>query len=168
MISHLIIPRSKERVHTPASLFYQLRNTLIEKKLLTQINEESKINAGQIVEFTVKLKRNPIIEIMDMMTEMMSMAVLFDDQKSGSGKGGKGKSNESAQTKKQMEDFSKALKSGNTVDLTASDLPSGHKAVITVESLYLNDPFMSDLVDGEFKVVGKVVRSIEDDSESIN
>lgn len=155
----------EERVHTPASLFYQLRNTLVAKKLLTQINEESKINAGQIVEFTVKLKRNPIIEIMDMMTEMMSMAVLFDDQKSG---GGKGKSNENAQTKKQMEDFSKALKSGNTVDLTASDLPSGHKAVITVEALYLNDPFMSDLVDGEFKVVGKVVRSIADSSESIN
>jgi len=158
----------EERVHTPASLFYQLRNTLVERKLLTKISEESKIVAGQIVEFTVKLKRNPIIETMDMMTEMMSMAVLFDDQKSGVGKGGKGKSNENTQTKKQMDDFSKALKSGNTVDLTASDLPSGHKAVITVESLYLNDPFMSDLVDGEFKVVGKVVRSITDSSESIN
>lgn len=158
----------EERVHTPASLFYQLRNTLVEKKLLKKISENSEIGAGQIVEFTVKLRRNPIIEIMDMMTEMMSMAVLFDDQKSGGGKGGRGKYNENSQTKKQMEDFSKALKSGNTVDLTASDLPSGHKAVITVESLYLNDPFMSDLVDGEFKVVGKVVRSILDSSESIN
>lgn len=158
----------EERVHTPASLFYQLRTTLVEKKLLQQVDEGSQVKAGQIVEFTVKLKRNPIIEIMDTMTEMMSMAVLFEGEKSNGSKGGKGKANENAQLKKQMEEFSKALKSGNTVDLTASDLPSGHRAVITVESLYLNDPVMSDLVDGEFKVVGKVVRSIEDDSESIN
>ncbi|HCR96570.1 MULTISPECIES: DUF6414 family protein [Halomonas] len=161
----------EERVHTPASLFYQLRNTLSEKQLLKQIGEGSQINAGEIVEFTVKLKRNPIIEIMDTVTEMMSIAVLFEDKpqnNSKGGKAGKGKSDENSQIKKQMEDFSKALKSGNTVDLTASNLPSGHKAVITVESLYLNDPVMSDLVDGEFKVVGKVVRSISDASESIN
>ncbi|MCG5529077.1 MULTISPECIES: hypothetical protein [Halorhodospira] len=161
----------EERVYTPASLFYQLRTTLSEKNLLQKIDEGSCIKAGEIVEFTVKLKRNPIIEIMDTLTEMMSMAVLFEDKPSSNGKGGKtgkGKPNENAQIKKQMEEFSQALKSGNTVDLTASDLPSGHKAVITVESLYLNDPVMSDLVDGEFKVVGKVVRSIGNSSESIN
>lgn len=161
----------EERVHTPASLFYQLRNTLSEKNLLQQVDKESHIYAGQIVEFTVKLKRNPIIEIMDTMTEMMSMAVLFEDKSLSNGTGGKAikrKPNENVQIKKQMEEFSQALKSGNTLDLTASELPSGHKAIITVESLYLNDPVMSDLVDGEFKVVGKVVRSIGDSSESIN
>lgn len=161
----------EERVHTPASLFYRLRTTLAEKKILNQVSEGAQIKAGEIVEFTVKLKRNPIIEVMDSITEMMSIAVLFEDKSPSNGKGGKavkGRTNENAQIKKQMEEFSQALKSGNTVDLTASNLPSGHRAVITVESLYLNDPVMSDLVDGEFKVVGKVVRSISDTSESIN
>ncbi len=67
-----------------------------------------------------------------------------------------------------METFSEGLKSGNTIDITASKLLSGHAAVITLESTYLNDPAMSDLVDGEFKVIGKVIRSIGDSGESIN
>lgn len=159
----------EERVHTPASLFYQLRNTLLDKGYLQQVESHSTIRSGDIVEFTVKLKRNPIIETMDTMNEIMSMAILFEEKPTANAKNQKNASNnENLKIKKQMEGFSESLKSGNTIDLTASKLKSGHDAVITLESVYLNDPAMSDLVDGEFKVVGKVIRSIEDSSESIN
>lgn len=159
----------EERVHTPASLFYQLRNTLLDKKYLHQIGQDSTVKSGDIVEFTVKLKRNPIIETMDSLNEIMSMAIVFDDKPTGNSKNTKGgSSNENVKIKKQMEAFSESLKLGNTIDLTASKLLSGHDAVITLESIYLNDPAMSDLVDGEFKVTGKVIRSIDDASESIN
>lgn len=159
----------EERVHTPASLFYQLRNTLLDKKYLHQIGPGSTIKSGDIVEFTVKLKRNPIIETMDSLNEIMSMAIAFEDKPAGNSKNPKGAStNENVKIKKQMEAFSESLKLGNTIDLTARKLLSGHDAVITLESIYLNDPAMSDLVDGEFKVIGKVIRSIDDASESIN
>lgn len=159
----------EERVHTPASLFYQLRNTLLEKEYLHQISPSSTVKSGDIVEFTVKLKRNPIIETMDALNEIMTMAIVFEDKPAGNSKSTKGaSSNENIKIKKQMEAFSESLKSGNTIDLTASKLLSGHDAVITLESIYLNDPAMSDLVDGEFKVTGKVIRSIDDASESIN
>ena len=60
------------------------------------------------------------------------------------------------------------LKSGNMQDLTTTTLASGHRCVITLEKQYLNDPSMSDLVDGEFKVVGKVIRVIEADEGAIS
>lgn len=93
----------EERVHTPASLFYQLRATLSEKRMLQEVSEESHMCAGQLVEFTVILNRNPIIEIMDTMIEMMSIAVLFEDKPKNNGKGekvGKGKPNGNVQIKK--------------------------------------------------------------------
>ena len=67
-----------------------------------------------------------------------------------------------------MDAFSTSLKLGNTIDLTANNLESGHEAVVTLETEYLNDPLMSDLADGKFHVVGKVIRSFEDKNESIS
>jgi len=70
--------------------------------------------------------------------------------------------------KKQMESFLTGLKAGDSIDLTASNLESGYNAVLTLESKYLNDPLMSDLVDGTFHVVGKVIRSVNKNEGSVN
>ncbi len=60
------------------------------------------------------------------------------------------------------------LKAGDTIDIVSDQLPCGHKAVITLDMEYLNDPTMADLVDGQFQVVGKVIRVINDSSESVS
>jgi len=159
----------EERVHTPASLFSMLRNTLVEKNYLRKLEAGSTVKTGDIVEFTAKLKRNPIVEAMDILNETMSIALAFEDKSTPAVKGQKKPTdNGNSIIKKQIETLLISLKSGNTIDITASNLLSGHNAVITLETVYLNDPAMADLVDGEFKVIGKVIRNIDKPDESIN
>jgi hypothetical protein len=159
---------SEERVHTPASLFYQLRNIMLERNLLKLLSPEVSPEPGDIVEFEASLKRNPIVETMDTLSEMMNMAILFDD-KGGQQKGAKrNQESEYHKIQKQMMAFSETLKTGDTIDLTADNLSTSHAAVITLETGYLNDPMMSDLVDGKFRVLGKVIRSLDSSNESIS
>lgn len=67
-----------------------------------------------------------------------------------------------------MESLSASLKAGGTQDLIADLHPSGSRALLTVEDQFLNDRSLSDLVDGTFRVVGKVSRSIEHNHDSIS
>lgn len=170
--------RSEERVHTPASLLYQLRNKLSERGLLCDRPEDDPPKPGSFVEFEGSLKRNPIVEVLDSFAEMMDLAEAFDSSgpnspqttgPKGKKKGNAGKKeSEYVEVKKQMQRLSESLKAGDSIDLTASDVSSQYSAVITLETRYLNDPTMSDLVDGNFRVLAKVVRSVASDDESIS
>ncbi len=158
---------SQERVHTPASLFFQLRNILIDKGYLRESTGGELPKAGDFVEFEGYLRRNPIVETIDSLAEMMDMAEMFAEKLQPQ----KGKPNQISENKKikqQMMLFSSALKAGSTIDLTSKSLTAGYTAVVTVETGFLNDPLMSDLVDGQFKVIGKVIRSVDGSSESIS
>jgi len=159
---------SEERVHTPASLFYTLRKILFEKNLIKIDAESLKIQPGDLIEFEAVLTRNPIIETIEAMAELMDLATVFTEPH----KGGKGKqkseTDEYKKIKKQMLSFIDTLKAGESIDLTTDILKSGYHTVLTLEIQYLNDPTMSDLIDGKFKVLGKVIKTIEDESESIS
>lgn len=150
---------SEEKVHTPASLFFKLRNLLVEKEHLVQLSENCSVTAGDFIEFEGSLSRNPIVETIDSMAQMLEMAEMFDQKPKPKGKGSQ--NNEYKVMRQQMVQFSDSLKAGNTTDLTISDLVSGHNALVTVETAFLNDLQMSDLVDGNFKVLGKVIRSVD-------
>lgn len=157
---------SQERVHTPASLFFQLRNILLEKGYLKETLEELP-KAGDFVEFEGFLKRNPIVETIDSLAEMMDMADVFEDKPQRK-KGARNQVSENQQIKQQMVRFSDALKAGSTIDLSSASMTAGYTAIVTVETGFLNDPLMSDLVDGQFKIIGKVIKSVSDSSDSIN
>lgn len=160
---------SEERVHTPASLFYELRGILVEKQFLKEISTEDPPKPGDFVEFEGVLKRNPIVETLDSFTELMKIVETFEEEPKPSSKGKKfNQPSENLRVRQQITSLSESLKAGRTIDLTADSLRTGHTAVITVETGFLNDPMMSDLVDGQFKVIGKVVKSVEDDTESIS
>ncbi|TCW35899.1 DUF6414 family protein [Marichromatium gracile] len=158
---------SQERVHTPASLLFQLRNSLIEKGYLTENTGNELPKAGDFVEFEGYLKRNPIVETIDSLAEMMDMVEAFEDKPQPK-KGGRNQVSEIQKIKQQMGRFSDALKAGSTIDLSSASLKSGYTAVVTVETSFLNDPLMSDLVDGQFKIIGKVIKSVNEHSDSIN
>lgn len=161
---------SEERVHTPASLFYKLRNNLLERKFLVQLQSDVSPQAGDLVEFEASLSRNPIVETIESLSEMLNIVLLFEDSPAQHQKlGGKAqKQSEKRKVKEQMDAFAESLKAGNTIDLTANRVDSGHEAVITLETEFLSDPLMSDLVDGKFHVLGKVIRAIESPDESIS
>lgn len=160
------IEKSEERVHTPSSLFQKLRSTLKAKNKIVLVDAKYKPQAGDIVEFSASLKRNPLVQVMDTFSQIFDMALAFSDQPQKSSK--KSPLNDFAKLKSQIKSFSEMLKAGDTIDLVSDGLACGHKAVVTLDEEYLNDPTMADLVDGQFKVVGKVIRAISDPSGSVN
>ena len=110
-----------------------------------------------------------MIETMDCFVQIIDLATVFSDESQRSAKDNKRKSGTSEnQIKSQILKLSESLKSGNSIDLTTGELKCKYKAVVTIEIQYLNDPLMSDLVDGTFHVVGKIIRVVSDKSEAIN
>jgi hypothetical protein len=160
---------SEERVHTPASMFQMLRKSLAAAEQLLFIDEKYKPEIRNIVEFTAQLRKNPIIQTMDSFVGLMDMVIVFSAEAQQQQKGQKHKEQDANQKiKGQMEKFLENLKTGDTVDIVSDVLACGYKVVITLEREFLNDPTMSDLVDGHFNVLGKVIRVIDNDQDSIN
>lgn len=159
--------RSEERVHTPSSLLFKLRQMLGEQNQLKTAGGSYQPGAGHIVEFTTTLRRNPLIETMDTTVGMMELATTFTEQPKRPGKRQSAPSDEK-QTMLQMERFRETLKVGSTVDIVSDTLESGYTAVLTLEEEFLSDPTMSNLVEGQFTVLGKVIRVVTDASNSIS
>ena len=148
--------KTEERIHTSVSLFVALCAALREKGHLKQLESNSVIMPGDLVEFASTLHRNPLIETLASFLEVIDMVQSFIEKPKGKGN----QQPEMSQVKKQMGSLVSFLKTGETTDLTTKLLVSGHRAVIALENQSLNDPSMSDLVDGTFRVVGKVTRVI--------
>jgi len=161
---------NEEKVHTPASMFQMLRKSLAADNKLTFIDDKYKPEIRQIVEFAAPLRKNPIIQTMDTFVGIMNMAILFSQAPPQQlHKGQKPQTPDTNKViKAQMEQFLESLKAGDTVDIVTDKLACGYRAVITLERDFLNDPTMSDLVDGNFNVLGKIIRVIDDDKDSIN
>ena len=151
----------EERIHTPASLFFRLRNRLKTGNLLKLLDKDRSPEVHDLVEFGASMLRNPLLQTMDSLVALMEMAVLFEDQ--GTGQKGQQKGHP-RQTNdriiKQMKNFTEKLRGGDTVDMIAEKILGEQRAILTLETEYLNDPTMADLVDGKFTVVGKVIRSV--------
>lgn len=155
--------KSEEKIHTPASLFYKLRNKLIETKNLTLVNLDFKPESGQFIEFRTVLNRNPLIQAMDALIKMINLANIFVEDDTLKSKFIQNESNPKNNNEKilnQMEELRKELKSGDTVDIVSEKIEFGYQAVITLENEFLNDPLMSDIVDGTFQVIGKITEVI--------
>jgi hypothetical protein len=157
---------SEERVHTPNSLFFNLRNWLSEEKKLKSYTDNMP-KPGDFIEFEASLRRSPIIVGLDAITKLMELSEVVSPPPQPK-KGQKHKPSELAVLTKQLSSLSESLKEGGSRDLIADNINDKYKAVLTVEEQFLNDITMSDIVDGTFKVVGKVVRVVSNDQDSIN
>jgi hypothetical protein len=155
------VQRDSEKYHTPASLFSNLRHRLQATGQIKQLDGTCAPSSEAFLEFTAPLERNPLIATLDSMASLMEIAVIFTATEKPGAKGKHGEKSDNMRIQKQIEGFTAKLKAGETVDIIASGLPSGYRAVLTLETEYLNDPTMSDIVDGQFSVLGKVVRIID-------
>lgn len=158
----------EERVHTPSSLFFSLRRILIERELLKKDSEGYTPKPGDIFEFEAELQRNPVIEIMDSVAEMMKLADAFQEPPKNQKGKNKSQPSENIAILKQVQKLSDSLKAGGTIDLTTTQIQSKYNTVVTIEERYLNDPLMADLVDGKFRVLGKIVKSSENGEAPIS
>lgn len=156
---------STERTHTTASLFSILRADLNARNLIVS-PEDSDVRPGDFVEFSASMKRNPLIAGLEQVTQFLSLAGVFDvpsagDQKKGKPKMGTAES-ELLILARQLQSVNDKLKQGGTGDLFATNVAGRYSAVVTLENQFLNDPAMSDLIDGTFSVLGKVIRVVRE------
>jgi hypothetical protein len=158
--------REEERVHTPASLFFKLREMLSEAGSVASIGTDHDPRPGEIVEFGTNLRRNPLIEALDMMGGMVRLGSMFEDPPKSGGK--KPSVTPNQVLSEQITKLREMLVGGSTVDIISDRLPSGFTAILTLEEAFLNDPTMADLVDGNFRVIGKVTRVIPDSNEAFS
>lgn len=157
----------EERVFTPASLFSKLRDKLMERKLINSLDEEfdeSKITPGSFVEFSGILRKNPMVAYMEGFIQMFEVALLFTESQ------GKQKPKAEQEILTQMKKFSNILKQTGSLDLISESVSASNmKAVVPVQLDYFSNESPADIIDGQFVVLGKVVRYIPEESqESIN
>ena len=170
----------EEIVHTPASLFARLRKDLQDRKLVRCVSPSSNledVHPSDFVEFEATLRRNPVIDILDTFLELMPLINLTDpgsshktSQSSGGrnvkNRGVKNKQNEYSGLEKQMEIFKSAVTAEGSLDFIAE--MDSLRLVLTTELGYFIDPSMNDIIDGTFRVFGKVTRVVSDESEKIS
>ena len=172
---------TKEIVHTPASLFAQLRKELKDRKLVCCVSPSStleEIRPGDFVEFEATLRRSPLINVLDTFLQLMpliSMTDLESSQKASSGsgrgnvktrKGSQKQKNEYLVMKEQIEAIKSTVTAGGSQDFIAE--MDCLRVVLTTEQDYFIDPSMNDIIDGTFRVFGKATRVISDDTERIS
>ena len=153
---------SEERVHTPSSLFFELRRMMIEKDILLQDTPDLQPEPGDFIEFSSVLQRNPLVETIDAVLAVYRMGEIWEETPKKSQKGSKPSNPPSRPFERQFKELSELLRSEDTVDLTAEGLECGYGVMTTLETQYLNDPTMADLVDGTYRIIGKVIRSVAD------
>jgi hypothetical protein len=151
--------RTEQRIHTPASLFIALRSALHQRQYILQDGIMAKPSPGCIIEFSASLRRNPLAETIKAFVEFLKVADALAEDPTKTKK--RDRLSDEQKMMRQMESFLSALAVGDTMDLITEPLKCLYRSVITLEKQYLNDPSMSDLVDGTFRVVGKVTRVID-------
>jgi hypothetical protein len=184
------LQESTQKVHTPTSLFTRTRDSLKSHELLQELSDISQLNqgiVGEFVEFRVKLFRNPLLDNFEGLKQVMLFAQEFVGQSANrqqtttiSG-GGKNRNRQhlpaNSSTKSewkqiigQLDALISGIQSGDSLDIVGQliDVERAHVVLSTNTSFFI-DPTMNDFIDGQFRVVGKVTRVVEADSDaSIN
>lgn len=155
----------EQRVFTPASLFSRLRDALNKHKLLVTLDETSNIDLqpGTFVEFTGVLRKNPTVGYMEGVIQLYETG-LFLQGFGQSNTAGKGKQKEDP-TLNEMKKFSKMLTSSGSLDLLAQVRGTDMSAIVPVQLEYFSDESPADIIDGQFVILGKVVRFVDGDSD---
>lgn len=160
---------SEQKVHTPTSLFAKLRLRLKEEQLLRTIGKRDELAtfaSGDFVEFRALLRKNPLVDTVEALKQLMELSVLFSDDQT-SGKRGKSSSqkNNNQVVMRQMDAMLAALGQSNSIELVGEllDVPDV-KAVLTARLDFFSQGTASEVIDGEFRVLGKIVRVVTPDS----
>jgi hypothetical protein len=150
------------KIHTPSSLFTKMRQNLFNANLVRNaIIAEAE--PGSFIELKVKIHKNPMLGLFEAIDSIMGLVVAAESndqrQKNKPAKGNK-------QIKQQFEQIFSQLKGKGTTDIFAESLTEEDvKIVLTIEPEFLGDPSMSDLIDGDYTVIGKVSKVIKSNED---
>lgn len=157
--------QEQEKIHTPSSLFNNLKSQLFRDKLVKHIEGKiDDIHPGDFIEISGILKINPLITMMENMTKVLELATVM--QNDGTGRKAKQKNLEDKKTITQMEAFTNSLKANGMVDMICEmNEANGVKAVLPVYMDYFFNGNSSEIVDGKFKILGKVAKVCNQDEK---
>lgn len=162
---------SEDRIHTPNSLFSKLYQILDENKKIKVVEGEydsSSLIEGEFIEIEGKLLKNPLISLLDSFKALMELAIAFDD--TNEGKKNSNKKNKVNNTiTRQINFLSNHLKNGDMFDLICRVNQSNLNVVLPVYIEYFNNKNMNEIIDGNYKVLGKITNIIKSkEDEGIN
>lgn len=159
--------RLEEKVHTPTSLFVKLISYLEEKELIKDISNKhdlTNLQPGSFVRFNSTLEQNPMVSLLESVEQMIVMAMRFENEKKGK------KQNDVQEMLKQIKGMKESLTQHNMIDLI-STINTSSEVVRAVLPVYIDFFFnrnMNEIIDGNYTVVGKMVKVVLDENDSIN
>jgi len=140
----------KDKIYTPMSLFWKLKNYLQVNNLIIETME----NVKQLFELFYLLSPE-------------SLEAEQKPQNPGGGKKQKHLPNNKPQMLEQIEGLLHALKVNNVIDLIANK-ENNLKGIITCELNYFLNNNSSIVVDGVYRVVGKILNVYKAENEKIS
>ena len=167
-----------QKIHTPTSLFSKLRIILYQKKIVKSIQKIEDLNdlsSGDFVEFKAVLRKNPLVVVFEMMKQVLELTTVFSPedaslQKKPGTKPDKHHLNPHDKMAGNLDAILKDLQQSGSLEIIGEIFENKKiRAVLSTKIQFFNNRDTTDLIDGEFRVFGKVVRVIKADSdESIN
>ena len=152
---------NEEKTHTTVSLFQNLKCQLDEQNLIKR--DIDSINIGDFVELQGILKTNPVIDMLSGLKELMEFANLFSDNKNNNKtKAEKFMSNNKFNA--QIDGLIKGLQAGGKKDIICEteDL----SVVLPTDENYFLNGNMTEITDGNYKILGKIVKICKEEGET--
>lgn len=155
-----------EKIHTSTSLLSKFRSKLIELELLTSISHSglniNEIEVGDFIEVTGELMKNPMVNILEKAIDVFRMVDIFSDKPEQDST----KNTQDAIIFKQIKMFLDELKVTGTIDFVM--INGSSTIVLSAQEQYLQNDNISELLGGNFKVLGKVIKVCKESGDSIN
>ena len=151
----------EERTHTPVSLFQQLKKQLDNAKFINR--DIDNLNIGDFVEVQGTLKNNPVIDMLSGFKEIITLANLFTDNKPKNNKNRKENVLTDKRLNSQIDGLIKGLQADGKKDIIC-EADKINIILPTDENYFLNNN-MSEVTDGNYKILGKVIKVCMDDGE---
>ena len=171
---------TEQLFHTPTSLFARLRQQLMEQGLVEVLEADSvafeEVVPGQFVEFEAVLRRSPVVSVLESLIGLAPILEAVEASPASPApsnpsrrKGGRGQKNQAKQKSQPVEGMREmklmrdAVVAAGSEDLVAEC--GAHRFVLTAEKPYFVDPTMNDVIDGTFRVFGKITRVVPEEAE---
>lgn len=151
----------EERTHTPVSLFQNLKGQLDNAKLINR--DITNLNIGDFVEVQGTLKNNPVIDMLSGLKELMALANLFTDNKPKSNQSKKDKLMADNKFYAQVNGLIKGLQEDGKKDIICE--ANGTSIILPTDENYFLNNNMSEVTDGNYKTLGKVIQIFLEEGE---
>ena len=153
---------TEQRTHTTVSLFQKFRSILEENKLIK--GDSDTIVEGDFVELQGTLKTNPLIDFLTNMQELMRLATVFDEK--GGNKSKARKMMENQKLNSQIEALINGLRVDGKMDIICKT--ESKNVVVNTDANYFLNKCMSEITDGNYKILGKVTKICLENEEGIS